>query len=77
MVTIENIQKSYRLLLYVQHNLSLEKLKIIYDTNMAQHLWDKFLYYDRNLLLFINYLDTGNFDLFFKLGFEDNLLFDE
>ena len=74
---MDNIEKSYRLLLHIQHNLNKEKLKQIYNTEIGSHLWDKFLYYDRNLLLFLNYLDANNKELFFisMRARNDNILF--
>ena len=76
---MDNIEKSYRLLLYLQHNLNKEKLEKIYDTDMGSHLWDKFLFYDRNILMFLNYLDKNNKVLFFNAVrvCEGNVLFDE
>ena len=65
----EEIEKYYKILFYIQQNLSLEKLESIYDSNMALHLWDKFIYYDRNLLHFINYLDKENYNIFFESAF--------
>lgn len=60
----ENIDKYYRILLYVQNNMNKEKLEKIYDAEMANHLWEKFLYYDRNVLMFLNYLDVKNKKIF-------------
>jgi len=74
MVSSNDLKKSYRLLLYIQNNINLEILERIFHKNMASHLWNKFVYYDRNLLLFINYLDEENFELFFQKGIDDNLL---
>ena len=76
---MDNIEKSYRLLLYIQHNLNKEKLEQIYNNEMGSHLWDKYLYYDRNLLMFLNYLDENNKKLFFdtmRAG-NNNVLFNE
>jgi len=74
---MDNIEKSYRLLLYIQHNLNKEKLEQIYKTEMGSHLWEKFLYYDRNLLIFLNYLDKNNKEIFFNAirGENNNILF--
>ena len=55
----------YKNLVITQENLSIEQLEKIYEPWMASHLWDKFIYYDRNLLTFINYLDSENRKLFF------------
>jgi hypothetical protein len=63
---MKKIRESYRLLLYVQVHLDKEKLEKIYGVDLGSHLWDKFLYYDRNLLIFINYLDTNNREIFFN-----------
>ena len=76
---MDNIEKSYRLLLYIQHNLNKEKLEQIYNNEMGSHLWEKYLYYDRNLLMFLNYLDENNKKLFFdtmRAG-NNNILFNE
>jgi len=72
---MDNIEKSYRLLLYIQHNLNKEKLEQIYNTEMGSHLWEKFLYYDRNLLIFLNYLDKNNKEIFFNAIRDGNILF--
>ena len=56
----KQMDKMSRRLLFVQHNLNKEKLTRIYGDEMGDHLWDKFLYYDSNLLKFINYLDADN-----------------
>jgi hypothetical protein len=69
---MDNIEKSYRLLLYIQHNLNKEKLEQIYNTEMGSHLWEKFLYYDRNLLIFLNYLDKNNKEIFFNAMRDEN-----
>jgi hypothetical protein len=74
---MDNIEKSYRLLLYIQHNLNKEKLEQIYNTEMGSHLWKKFLYYDRNLLIFLNYLDKNNKEIFFNTMRGENILFNE
>ena len=81
MYIMDNIEKSYRLLLYIQHTLNKEKLKKIYnfETELGSHLWEKFLYYDSNLLMFLNYLDKNNKEIFFKAMHmeNNNILFDE
>lgn len=64
------MNKVSRLLLYIQHNLSQEKLIKLYGEQVGSHLWDKFLYYDRNLLMFINYLDKDNRPIF--MDFDKN-----
>lgn len=76
---MDNIEKSYRLLLCIQHNLNKEKLKQIYNNEMGSHLWEKFLYYDRNLLMFLNYLDENNKKIFFDTMriHDNNVLFNE
>ena len=76
---MDNIEESYRLLLYIQHNLNKEKLEQIYKTEMGSHLWEKFLYYDRNLLIFVNYLDKNNKEIFFNAmrAENNNILFNE
>ena len=54
-----------KILLYIQNNLCLEHLEEIYsDKKKSLHLWEKFVYYDRNLLTFIEYLDNQNRKLF-------------
>lgn len=76
---MDNIEESYRLLLYIQHNLNKEKLEQIYKIEMGSHLWGKFLYYDRNLLIFVNYLDKNNKEIFFNAmrAENNNILFNE
>ena len=61
---MENNSFFLRNLYLIQENIDLEKLEKIYDSKMASHLWDKFIYYDRNLLSFINYLDIENKSIF-------------
>ena len=76
---MDNIEGSYRLLLYIQHNLNKEKLEKIYNSELGSHLWEKFLYYDRNLLIFLNYLDKNNKEIFFNTmrARENNILFND
>jgi len=74
---MKKIRESYRLLLYVQVNLDKEKLEKIYGVDLGSHLWDKFLYYNYNLLMFINYLDDDNQEKFFNSFETDNILFTE
>ena len=69
------MDKIIRNLFFIQENLCLEQLEQIYDDYMASHLWNKFIYYDRNLLLFINYLDKDNKDKFFN-ALNNNIFFD-
>ena len=63
---MKKIRESYRLLLYVQLHLDKEKLEKIYGLDLGSHLWHKFLYYNYNLLMFINYLDDDNQEKFFN-----------
>ncbi len=63
---MKNIKECCNLLIYLQINLDKEKIVQIYGSDLGSHLWDKFLYYDRNLLIFINYLDTNNREIFFN-----------
>jgi hypothetical protein len=60
-------------LCYVQENLSLEILQKIYDEDMASHLWNKFIYFDSNLLLWISYLDKHNKHIFIENINNDNI----
>ena len=62
-----------RILLYVQHNLNKDKLIRIYGDDLGGHLWGKFIYHDRNLLTFINYLDSVNRNKFM----DNHILFEQ
>ena len=62
---MQNIEESYKILLSIQNNLNLEKLQEMYEHDMAMHLWNKFIYYDRNIISFISYLDKENKRIFF------------
>ena len=51
-----NMDRMSRVFLFIEHNLTEEKLVQLYGIEQGKHLWIKFENYNRNLLKFINYL---------------------
>lgn len=56
MNTSTDINKASRLLLFIQHNLTEETLSKLYGIEEGEKLWTQFVHYNKNLLMFINYL---------------------
>lgn len=54
------VEKYFKKFLYFQNNFDLELSKQIFGNRIAQHLFNKWLFYDRNVIDFINYLDDEN-----------------
>jgi hypothetical protein len=53
-------QVYFKKFLYFQTNFDLEMSKKIFGNRIGHHLFDKWLFYERNIIDFINYLDDEN-----------------
>ena len=63
---------SFKKFLYLQVNFNQELCDDIFG-NISKHLFSKWLYYDNNLIIFINSLDRDNKKILFEwLNQNDN-----
>ena len=54
------LEQSYFIFRIISSNLSSEICKIIFDKNISEHMWDKWLKCDMDIIKFLSALDTYN-----------------